>query len=263
MNFEKFKQRLQDITIPEDMCKILNDIIDKEIIKDNDNVYLKVLLNQKDNDFTVLQNFLSLFEEEKKGDKLIWETEKKDRQIEFTLMNGIIPQKNNLTLYSKKIWNITNQINAIKFAKKYLNEKIKTLKTICEIDTNYQLDKNKEENQSAGIKEETRKTIQNYCIINREDNQYMVKYLDELNDTFHFNDPTTRKKTFGAVCLILFEKNKNNTKIFKGAQNFTHLAKLLSAYWDFPLPTDIRKNKYKGEAKKLKEKHIILERLLF
>jgi len=262
MDFEKFKRRLQDIDTPEEMCNTLNDIIDKEIIKNNDDIYLKLLLSQKDNDFIVLLNYLGLFEKEKEKEKLFWEAEKKNKQVDFTQMDGIT-RKNYLMLCKickNNICNITNQINTIKFAQKYLTEKIKTLNEAINQPDNSIKHQITEEAQTAGIKKETtqpKESIQNYCAYNRKDEQYMIKYLDELNDIFHFNDPKTQKKTFGAVCLILLEKKENNKHLFKDI-NFTHLAGLLSTYWNFPFPTDIRKNKYKSKADELKKAHSVL-----
>jgi hypothetical protein len=262
MDFAKFKRRIEDIDTSEGMCNTLNDIIDKEIIKANNEIYLKLLLEQKNNDFTKFSNFLKLFKKEKIEEKLIWEKEKKNTQTNFTQINSIT-QRDFVKYCEKEIWKATNQIEIIEFGIKYLNEKIEELKKTYNVEiiqSSNNINISVEESISnPSFKKES---IQDYCAFSRKDGQYMIKYLDELNTIFHFDNPKTKKQIFGAICLILFEKEEDKKKIFKDIKSFTDLAELLSKYWNCPLPKDIRINKYKDKANELKGKYSILEQQL-
>ncbi len=262
MDFAKFKRLIQDIDTTQELCDILNDIINREIIKDNDQIYIRLILSKKDNDFVIFSNFLNLFKKEKLNEKLIWERDKKSTQANFIQINSIT-QRDHLKYCEKNILRITNQIEVIEFGITYLTEKIEELKK------EYGVNVQPSNNSSVKTIEEPalnpifkKESIQTYCLYNRTDDRYMIKYLDELNDIFHFDDTKTQKQIFGAVCLILLEKEEGKKKIFKDVQDFTHLATLLSEYWNYPLPKGIRMNKYKDKANKLKEKYVILERKL-
>ncbi len=261
MDFKTFKKNIQDVDTTQELCDTLNDIINREIIKDNDQIYIRLILSKKDNDFITFSNFLNLFKQEKLNEKLIWERDKKSTQANFIQINGIT-QRDHLKYCGKNILQITNQIEVIEFGITYLTEKIEELKKEYGVDVQPSNNRVKTVEEPALNHTLKKEAIQTYCQYNRNDDRYMIKYLDELNDVFHFNDTKTQKQIFGAVCLILLEKEENRKKIFKDVQSFTHLATLLSEYWSYPLPKDIRMNKYKDKADELKKKYSILERQL-
>lgn len=85
---------------------------------------------------------------------------------------------------------------------------------------------------------------------NRNNENYMYEYLDEIYKTIDMS----QKQTFGGVCLAIHEKKRFNTK------NFTDTLRILSDYWQIVLPKETRINKYNESKKTLISKYSILEK---
>jgi len=90
---------------------------------------------------------------------------------------------------------------------------------------------------------------------NRDNNNYLFDYLDELKSVFIFDKISDLD--FNAICLIIKEKD-----IFNKKYPFTEVVASIASYYEIETPKAPKPNKCKQRKKELLGKYSILERSL-
>lgn len=100
-----------------------------------------------------------------------------------------------------------------------------------------------------------RTPIKDMIKFNRENNNYLFDYLEELKPAFRFDKISDLD--FNAICLIIKEKG-----VFKKNFPFTEIVASIANYYGIKEPKDPKPNKCKLRKEELLKKHSILERTL-
>lgn len=85
---------------------------------------------------------------------------------------------------------------------------------------------------------------------------YLYEYLDELDGIFRISNSKCHQKKYCAIFLILYE-----SKIITNCPTFKSCVTLLCRYFGKEEPKDCRPNKYREEAKVLKNLHRVLDEI--
>lgn len=101
------------------------------------------------------------------------------------------------------------------------------------------------------------KILQKHYKYVRDNERFLLNYLNELYDVFKINDSKQcSQKMLGGICAVIYESG-----VITHCNTFSECMRLLCAYWKRELPKDCRLNKYQESKQELLYKHRILNEI--